>query len=378
VTTTPGIGFEVQASDGLARAGELRLERGTVHTPCFMPVGTLGSVKGLTPNDVAGAGARIILANAYHLALRPGSEVLRSAGGLHRFMGWAGPLLTDSGGFQVFSLARINSVDDEGVSFRSHLDGGPRKITPEISMEIQSAIGGDIWMAFDQCPPGEASRRVAREAVDRSLAWLSRCRNRWRTLAAESSSWLWPVVQGASFSDLRRESLERTLEVGDWTGIGIGGLSVGEPREVTLGMLDVLAEGLPADRPRYLMGVGYPDDMVEAVGRGVDMFDCVAATRNGRTGTAFTRRGHINIKGARFADDQGPVDLDCDCECCTNWSRAYLRHLFVAREMLGPRLLSLHNIRFLVRLMENVRAAIQSGRFDDWAREWRSHRRRPG
>ncbi len=340
-----------------------------------MPVGTLGTVKSLTPQELEDAGVEILLGNAYHLYLRPGTEVLEKMGGLHRFMDWERPILTDSGGFQVFSLARINQIDDEGVTFQSHLDGSRHRLTPELSMEIQAAIGSDIRMAFDECAPGESSRQAARTAVDRSLAWLERCRARHEALLGEAGSpegtaLLFPIIQGASFGDLRMESLARTLEIGDWPGIGIGGLSVGETKEVTYEVLDELEPALPGDRPRYLMGVGYPDDLVESIRRGFDMFDCVAPTRNGRNGTAFTPEGQVNIKGARFAEDPDPLDETCDCTCCTRYSRAYLRHLFVSKELLGLRLLSLHNVRFLVRLTSFARAAILRGDFAGWADDW--------
>jgi len=340
-----------------------------------MPVGTLGTVKSLTPAELETAGVEILLGNAYHLYLRPGTRVLEKMGGLHRFMDWKRPILTDSGGFQVFSLARINEIDDDGVTFQSHLDGSRHRLTPERSMEIQAAIGSDIRMALDECPPGDATREVARAAVERSLAWLTRCAARHESLCAEAepcagTGLLFPIVQGASFEDLRLESLARTLEVGDWPGIGIGGLSVGERKEVTREVLDGLEPALPSDRPRYLMGVGYPDDLVESMRRGIDMFDCVAPTRNGRNGTAFTTGGRVNIKGARYAEDPDPLDETCDCACCARYSRAYLRHLFVSKELLGLRLLSLHNVRFLVRLTSLARAAILRGDFDAWADGW--------
>ncbi len=369
--------FRLEATDGAARAGVLKLSRGEVPTPVFMPVGTLGTVKSLTPADLERAGATIILGNAYHLYLRPGLEVLESAGGLHEFMSWSRPLLTDSGGFQVFSLARINAIDDDGVTFQSHIDGSRHRLTPERSMEIQATIGSDIAMAFDECPPGAASREVARVAVDRSLAWLERCRRRHAALSEERAGagfhgpgLLFPIFQGASWEDLRLESLQRTLDLGPWPGIGIGGLSVGEPKEVMLRILDRCEPALPREIPRYLMGVGYPEDLIEAIRRGVDMFDCVAPTRNGRNGTAFTAEGRINIKGARYAKDPGPLEDECDCECCTGYSRAYLRHLFVCDELLGLRLLSLHNLRFLIRLTSQARAAILGGGFESWADAW--------
>jgi queuine tRNA-ribosyltransferase len=364
--------FRVEGVDRRARAGLLTLERGDVPTPCFMPVGTQGTVKSLTPEDLQSVGSRIILANTYHLYLRPGTEVMEEVGGLHRFMHWDRPILTDSGGFQVFSLARINRVEDEGVTFQSHIDGSRHLLTPERAVEIQSVLGSDIMMALDECPPGQADRPTASGALERTLRWLQRCHARHADLvsAGASPGLLFPIVQGASFSDLRLDSLTRTLELADWPGLGIGGLSVGEPKDVTLEMLDVLEPAMPPVLPRYLMGVGYPEDLVEAVRRGVDMFDCVAPTRNGRNGTAFTRDGRLNVKRADLARDSRPLDPDCGCECCRNYTRAYLRHLFVADELLGLRLLSLHNLAFLIDLADDARAAILASGFEAWADAW--------
>jgi queuine tRNA-ribosyltransferase len=364
--------FSLDGVDGRARAGVLTLERGEVRTPCFMPVGTQGTVKSLTPEDLRSIGSEIILANTYHLYLRPGTEVMEEMGGLHRFMHWDWPILTDSGGFQVFSLARINRVEDEGVTFQSHIDGSRHLLTPERAVEIQSILGSDIMMALDECPPGQADRPTAREALDRTILWLERCRVRHADLAAQGAEpgLLFPIIQGASFEDLRIESLRRTLESGEWPGVGIGGLSVGEPKDVTLAMLEVLEPAMPASLPRYLMGVGYPEDLVEAIRRGIDMFDCVAPTRNGRNGTAFTRDGRMNVKRANLARDGRPLDPDCRCECCRNYTRAYLRHLFVADELLGLRLLSLHNLAFLIDLAAEARAAVLASEFDSWADAW--------
>ncbi len=363
--------LRIDGVDGRARAGVLTLERGDVETPCFMPVGTQGTVKSLTPEDLRSIGSRIILANTYHLYLRPGTDVMREMGGLHRFMHWDGPILTDSGGFQVFSLARINRVEDEGVTFQSHIDGSRHLLTPERVVDIQTILGSDIMMALDECPPGQADRSTAREALERTLLWLGRCRSRHSDLADEGApGLLFPIVQGASYEDLRTESLERTLELGEWPGLAIGGLSVGEPKEVTLNMLELLEPLMPRALPRYLMGVGYPEDLVEAVRRGVDLFDCVAPTRNGRNGTAFTRMGRLNVKRADLARDGGPLDPECRCECCRNYTRAYLRHLFVADELLGLRLLSLHNLAFLIDLAAEARGAILASRFDAWADGW--------
>ena len=364
--------IEIAGADGRARAGTLRLGRGEVRTPCFMPVGTLATVKSLTPEELEEAEVQLLLGNAYHLYLRPGTDVVEKTGGLHAFMNWERPILTDSGGFQGCSLARINQIDDEGVTFQSHIDGSRHRITPERSMEIQTALGSDIMMAFDECPHGEADRETARDALERTLGWLTRCREHHARLADEGREpgLLYPIFQGASFSDLRLESLDRTLEMGAWQGLGIGGLSVGESKEVMLDILDVCEPSMPADMPRYLMGVGYPEDVIEAIRRGVDLFDCVAPTRNGRNGTAFTSLGRVNVKVARCAEDTGPLDPDCDCYCCTRYTRAYLRHLFVCDELLGLRLLSLHNVRLLVKLTRLARRAILDGGFETWAEGW--------
>jgi queuine tRNA-ribosyltransferase len=370
--------FGIEGSDGRARAGTLTLTRGEVETPCFMPVGTLGTVKSLVPEELEGAGVQMLLANAYHLYLRPGTEIVEKMGGLHEFMSWRRPILTDSGGFQVFSLARINEIDDEGVTFQSHIDGSRHRITPERSVEIQTALGSDILMAFDECPPGRADRDTARAALERTLGWLERCRLHHAQLAEEGRArgTLYPIFQGASYADLRLESLERTLELGEWKGVAIGGLSVGEPKDVMLEILDECEPALPRELPRYLMGVGYPEDVIEAVRRGSDLFDCVAPTRNGRNGTAFTSLGRVNVKVARFADDPRPLDPECDCYCCRHYTRAYLRHLFVCDELLGLRLLSLHNVRFLVTLTRLARAAILRSQFEPWAQGWLERYRR--
>ncbi len=363
----------MEAEDGAAKSGVLSLARGSVQTPVFMPVGTAGSVKSLSPRELRDVGAEMVLANAYHLSLRPGTEVLSEFGGLHRFMSWGGPILTDSGGYQVFSLARIREIDDFGVTFRSHLDGSKHRLTPERSIDIQAAADADIRMAFDECVKASASRSEVRVAVDRSHAWLLRCADHHDQLEARRSGGprhLFPIVQGATFPDLRLESVERTFESRSWPGVGIGGLAVGEEREAMYEVLDQMDELLPREIPRYLMGVGYPEDMLEAIRRGVDMFDCVAPTRNGRNGTAFTRHGTINIKGARFARDQNPLDSSCACYCCTHFSRAYLRHLFISRELLGLRLMSLHNVSFLLQLTSHARAAVLRNDYDRWANEW--------
>jgi queuine tRNA-ribosyltransferase len=350
-----------------------------VETPVFMPVGTQAAVKTLAPYELEGLGARIILANTYHLFLRPGHEVVREMGGLNRFQGWERPILTDSGGFQVFSLADISTVAEEGVTFRSHIDGTRHLFTPERVMEIERALGADIIMAFDQCPPGQAPRPVAEDALDRTLRWLRRCHDRFEALRAEGPEGpeqaLFPIVQGGTFEELRVRSARETLGVAEWAGIAIGGLSVGEPKPVMYGMLDVLEPELPPRLPRYLMGVGYPEDLVEGIARGVDMFDCVAPTRNGRNGAVWiTGEGQVNIKGSRFRTDPGPLDPECGCFTCRTFSRSYLRHLWHAGEPLVQRLCTIHNLRVLVDLAAEARAAIREQRFASWRRGWYDRR----
>lgn len=376
--------FTRDGTEGAARAGTLRLPHGTISTPAFMPVGTNGAVRGLSPDEVRGAGAQIILGNTYHLHLRPGEDVVRTLGGLARFGRWDGPTLTDSGGFQVFSLAELREITEEGVTFRSPIDGSLRTITPEKSMEIQWALGADIAMAFDHVVPGQASFELANEGMERTLRWLDRCKARHAELAegrmvggsddpaarTPSVQTLWPIIQGGTHEELRLRSLDGILARDPWTGIAIGGLSVGEPKPVMHRVLDLLGPRLPSDRPRYLMGVGFPEDLLEAIARGVDLFDCVAATRNGRHGSAWTAAGKVNIRRADLRLSGAPLDADCDCVTCRTYPRAYLRHLFVAEEMLGLRLLSLHNVRFLVRLGEQARQHILTGTFHDWSREW--------
>jgi queuine tRNA-ribosyltransferase len=365
--------FELEAEDGAARAGVLTLPHGPVHTPAFMPVGTLGAVRGLHPAEVERAGAEIILGNTYHLHLRPGEAVIQGQGGLHAFTTWRRPMLTDSGGFQVFSLETLRTITENGVEFVSHVDGSTRFLSPELATEIQWALRADIAMAFDHVVPGQAERGLAEEGMERSLRWLARCRDRHAELRADvvgPDQTLWPIIQGGSFRDLRRRSLDGTLELGPWTGIAVGGLSVGEPKPVMHRVLEELEPNLPRDRPRYLMGVGFPDDLVEGIARGVDLFDCVAATRNGRHGSAWTMSGRVNVRKAINRTASEPLEADCDCETCSRFSRAYLRHLFVAEEILGLRLVSLHNIRFLVRIAEQARAAIREGRFAQWRATW--------
>jgi queuine tRNA-ribosyltransferase len=367
--------FQIHASDGEARVGTLHLPHGEVETPVFMPVGTLATVKTLAPNEVESLGAQIILNNAYHLYLRPGHEVVREMGGLHRFQAWDRPILTDSGGYQVFSMADIRTISDEGVVFTSHIDGSRHAFSPERVMEIERALGADVIMAFDHCPPGQAERPLAEDATRRTLEWLARCRARFDELAEQDPEGprqtLFPIVQGGAYPDLRASSARATAATADWHGIAIGGLSVGEPKPVMYDMLDVVRPELPSRLPRYLMGVGYPDDLLEAIARGVDMFDCVAPTRNGRNGAVWVRgEGQINIKAARFKTDPGPLDPSCDCYTCRTFTRAYLRHLVVAGEWLSMRLLSVHNVYFLIDIVAQARAAIREGRFGPWSSGW--------
>ncbi len=367
--------FEIHSTDGLARAGLWRLPHGAVQTPCFMPVGTQGTVRALSPRDLEGVGASLVLANTYHLHVRPGEDVVAKLGGLHRFMAWKGPLLTDSGGFQVFSLEGQRKVSEEGVEFQSHVDGMRRGLTPERAVEIQWTLGPDVAMAFDHVVPGKAGRSVAEDAAQRTLRWLVRARDRFLELSRDSPGrqTLVPIVQGGVYPDLRRSALAGILEAGPaagWRALALGGLSVGEPKEEMDAVLADLAPVLPPALPRYLMGVGFPEDFVASVGRGMDLADCVAPTRMGRNGTAFTDQGTVNIRNARYREDDGPLDPECDCETCTGFSRGYLRHLFAAEELLGLKLLSLHNVRYLIRLAARAREAIQAGNFDGWSRAW--------
>src|SRR5467141_329108 len=364
--------FTLDATSGPARAGTLTLPHGTVETPVFMPVGTQGTVRALSPTDLRAAGATLVLANSYHLHVRPGEQVVEKLGALHRFMGWDRPLLTDSGGFQVFSLEGSRRLDEDGVEFQSHVDGSRRTLTPERATEIQWTLGADVAMAFDHVVPGGADGAAARDAMERTLRWLERCARRHAELSdgRTGRQTLWPILQGGAHLDLRTEGVRRILDLGAWTGLAIGGLSVGEPKAVMYDMLERLEPKLPA-LPRYLMGVGFPEDLVAAVERGVDLFDCVAPTRNGRNGSAFTPDGPVNIRNAEHREDPRPLDATCDCETCTTFSRGYLRHLFMAEELLGLRLLSLHNVRYLIRLAEAMRAAIRRNAVGRWAAEWR-------
>ncbi|MEO8574862.1 MAG: tRNA guanosine(34) transglycosylase Tgt [Pyrinomonadaceae bacterium] len=382
------IDWQVTARDGEARAGILTTRRSIIETPVFMPVGTQGAVKGVRfewlENELD---ARIILGNTYHLFLRPGIDIIRKLGGLHKFSSWPRSILTDSGGFQVFSLTDLRKLTEEGVEFRSHIDGSKRFLSPEVSMEVQAALGSEIVMVFDECPPGKATPEVTRTSLELTARWAARSKARFDELQdsemdtgflpqpissptdLSGKQALFGIVQGAAHLDLRKESLERTVEEG-FDGYAIGGLSVGEEKPVMYGVLEFLAPQMPDDAPRYLMGVGTPEDLIEAVARGVDMFDCVIPTRNGRTGSAFTSRGKLNIRNARFADDPGPLDRDCGCSVCRRYSLAYLRHLYQAGEMSAATLISHHNLAFFLDTMRAVRQSITSGTFSRFRREF--------
>ena len=349
-----------------ARRGRLHTPHGTIETPVFMPVGTAATVKAMRPEDVKDLGAEIILSNTYHLYLRPGHEIVREAGGLHKFMNWDRPILTDSGGFQVFSLGAIRKITEEGVKFRSHIDGSPHMLTPEKSIEIQQALGSDIMMAFDECPPYPADRTYVKISLERTTRWLKRCKEAHNEPEKQS---LFGIMQGGMYKDLRYQSAMEIVDL-DLPGYAIGGLSVGEPREIMYEVLDYCTDYLPQDKARYVMGVGTPDHLFEGVERGVDMFDCVLPTRLARNGGAMTSHGRISIKNKKFERDFTPLDHECDCYVCRNYSRAYLRHLFKANEILSSMLLSHHNLYFLVHTMQNIRKAIEEDRFSEYKREF--------
>lgn len=351
-----------------ARKGILETPHGDIQTPIFMPVGTLGAVKAVSPHEVKKAGAQIILGNTYHLYLRPGADIVNQAGGLHAFSNWPGPILTDSGGFQVFSLARINSIDDHGVTFQSHIDGSTHRITPEISMEIQRKLGSDIIMAFDECPPGDADYTVVENAVKRTNLWIKRCVNH---LAGKEPYYEWeqtlfPIVQGGVFHELRRISAEQLIPFST-CGIAIGGLAVGEEKGAMFETVDMMSELLPEDQPRYLMGVGKPGDIVRAVRHGVDMFDCVMPTRNARNGQLFTSSGKVNIRNRRYRNDFTPLDENCTCVLCREYTRAYLRHMIHVNEIFGLSLATIHNLTYYLNLMERIRKEIETGTFETWS-----------
>ncbi|MCK8783660.1 tRNA guanosine(34) transglycosylase Tgt [Roseomonas sp. NAR14] len=350
----------VQATDGAARAGVLRTAHGEVETPVFMPVGTAGTVKAMTADAVRATGARMVLGNTYHLMLRPTAERVARLGGLHRMMDWHGPILTDSGGFQVMSLAKLRKMDEQGVVFRSHIDGSKHALSPERSIAIQHLLGADVTMCLDECTPFPATEAEAANSMRLSMRWAARCRE---AFVPRDGHGLFGIVQGGVYPDLRAESVAALRAIG-FEGYAVGGLAVGEGQETMFRVLEATVPLLPADRPRYLMGVGTPADLVGAVRRGIDMFDCVMPTRSGRTAKAFTRHGALNLRNARHADDGAPLDPDCACPACARHSRAYLHHLFKAEEMLGPMLLTWHNIRYYQDLMRELREAILAGRFE--------------
>ncbi|SDE07352.1 tRNA guanosine(34) transglycosylase Tgt [Rhodospira trueperi] len=346
------------ATDGAARLGRVETAHGPIDTPAFMPVGTAGTVKAMRPEQVAETGAQIVLGNTYHLMLRPGAERIARLGGLRRFMNWPGPVLTDSGGFQVMSLSTLRKLDEDGVTFQSHIDGSRHRLTPERSIEIQHLLGSTITMAFDECTPYPATRDQAAESMHLSMRWAKRSR---AAFEQRNGYALFGIVQGGVYEDLRRQSVDALTDIG-FDGYAIGGLAVGEPHDEMLRVLESVTPLLPDDRPRYLMGVGRPQDIIAAVARGVDLFDCVMPTRSGRTAQAFTRRGTVNLRNARHADDSRPLDETCDCPCCRDYSRAYLHHLVKAGEMLGPMLLTAHNLQHYQDLMAGLRGAIGEGR----------------
>ncbi len=361
--------FELIAARGRARRGRLHLSRGTVETPAFMPVGTYGTVKAMTPEELMDLGAQIVLGNTFHLMLRPGTEVIRRHGGLHGFMHWERPILTDSGGFQVFSLGELRRISEDGVRFQSPIDGSPVFLSPEVSMGVQRELGSDIVMIFDECTPYPADHETARVSMELSLRWAARSRE----AHGDNPSALFGIVQGGMHEDLREASLAGLQEIG-FDGYAVGGLSVGEPEADRLRVLDYLADRLPVERPRYLMGVGTPEDIVAAVCRGIDMFDCVMPTRHARNGWLFTHAGTVKIRNARHRMDEGPLDPLCDCYTCRNYSRAYLHHLDKCREILGSRLNTLHNLHYYQDLMRGLREAIEADRLDGFVDEFRAMR----
>ncbi|MDQ6788250.1 MAG: tRNA guanosine(34) transglycosylase Tgt [Acidobacteriota bacterium] len=377
------IEWKITAQEGNARTGILRTRRSEIETPVFMPVGTQGTVKGVRfewlENEMD---ARIILGNTYHLFLRPGAEIIRAVGGLHKFSSWNRSFLTDSGGFQVFSLTDLRKLSEEGVEFRSHINGDKKFLSPEVSMEIQAALGSEIVMVFDECPPGKADFEATRKSLEMTARWAQRSKNRFDELqnqgldtgflAAENLNGrqaLFGIVQGASHLELRKLSLEKTVEIG-FDGYAIGGLSVGEEKSVMYDVIENIAPQMPSDAPRYLMGVGTPEDLIEAIWRGVDMFDCVLPTRNGRTGSAFVSAGKLNIRNAKFAKDTEPLDFECPCSVCRRYSKAYLRHLYQTGEMLAATLISHHNLAFFLNTMRQAREALRSGGFGNFRRDF--------
>lgn len=372
----PRFSFSIAATDGKARTGTIAMRRETIRTPAFMPVGTAATVKAMRPAEVLAAGADIILGNTYHLMLRPGAERIAALGGLHRFMGWDRPILTDSGGYQVMSLSALTKRSEEGVAFASHIDGSRHMLSPERSIEIQRLLGSDIVMAFDELVPTITTRTQQAEAMERSMRWAARSRAAFDLGGPHAANAaLFGIQQGALDEGLRKASADALIDIG-FDGYAVGGLAVGEGQEAMFATLDFACDQLPVDRPRYLMGVGKPDDIVGAVERGIDMFDCVLPTRSGRNGQAFTWDGPVNIRNARFAEDTGPLDPDCGCPACTGWSRAYLHHLVKAKEILGAMLMTQHNIHFYQDLMQQIRDAISAGCFTGFASGFRARYRR--
>jgi queuine tRNA-ribosyltransferase len=362
--------FEIDATDGAARIGRITMGRGEVRTPAFMPVGTAATVKAMLPGQVRESGADILLANVYHLMLRPGAERIAELGGLHKFMNWPHPILTDSGGYQVYSLAKLRKISEEGVAFQSHIDGAEHMLSPERAIEVQRLLGADIAMVFDECTPFPASQDEAATSMELSLRWAGRSKAAFEESAEHAAkAALFGIIQGGTYANLRKRSAASLQEIG-FDGLAVGGLAVGEGQEAMFGVLDAIIPELAADKPRYLMGVGKPDDLIGAVLRGVDMFDCVLPTRSGRTAQAFTRQGPLNLKNARHRDDPAPLDAECGCATCTDYSRAYLHHLVRAEELLAPILLTLHNLTFYQDLMAGLRAAINEGRLDDFAADF--------
>jgi queuine tRNA-ribosyltransferase len=376
VTATP-LSFTLRATDGGARLGRLTTPHGEVQTPAFMAVGTQGSVKAVLHRDLRSAGSEIILANTYHLFLRPGDELIARQGGLHRFIGWDGPILTDSGGFQVFSLAARRTLSEEGADFQSHLDGSRHLLTPERAVDIQARLGSDVAMVLDECLAYPATRDTAAASMERSVRWAGRCRDRFAHLSSNGEGVVrsnpgqaqFGIVQGGVFQDLRDESVDATTSIG-FEGYAIGGLSVGEPIDLMYAVVGDTARRLPSDRPRYLMGAGTPEDLVECVARGIDMFDCVMPTRHARNGQLFTSEGRLNIRNAKFAEDSGPIDPGCACYTCTHHSRAYLRHLYMAGEMSARALNTLHNLSFYLDTMRRIRDAISLRSFETFRQEF--------
>lgn len=370
--------FTLKKTSGKARRGEMKLNHGVVQTPIFMPVGTYGTVKGMAPNELNEIGSQIILGNTFHLWLRPGLDVVEKHGGLHRFMGWDKPILTDSGGFQVFSLGGLRKITEEGVKFSSPINGDKLFLTPEVSMQIQKVLNSDIVMQFDECTPYEIDGRPATEAeaaksMRMSLRWAKRCKDEFERL--ENPNALFGIVQGGMFEHLREESLQGLKEL-DFHGYAIGGLSVGEPKEDMMRILDAIAYQLPENKPRYLMGVGTPEDLVAGVSKGIDMFDCVMPTRNARNGWLFTRYGDVKIRNSKYKDDLRPLDPTCNCYACRNFSRAYLHHLQKVNEILGARLNTIHNLHYYLNLMQEMRDALDADRFEEWKAQFHADRAR--